>query len=139
MTEREKKHGRKRSFGDLRGVLERYLNKSPPAEQASQLCDVLAMLISIDNKVSSEEKMMMEELGGMISSYVNGSDEAGHHVFIAPQSPAQEAALIEIMPDVNKELRLGGEVLVVGKYHSRAYAEMVRDQYRDAGYLTVAE
>ena len=139
LTELEKSPERKRSFSELRAVVERYLAKSPPAEQASQLGDVLAMLISIDDSVSPEEQMMMEELGGMITSYVTGSDQAGHHVFIAPQSPAQEAALQEIMPDMKKELRLGGEVLVVGRYHSRTYAEMVRDRYRDAGYLTVAE
>ncbi len=139
MTAPERSPGRRRSFSELRGVLEQYLAKSPPAEQASQLGDVLAVLISIDDSVSPEEQMMMEELGGMISGYISGSDEAGHHVFIAPQSLAQEAALQEIMPDSKKELRLGGEVLVVGRYHSRAYAQMVRDRYRDAGYLTVAE
>ena len=139
MTAPERSPERRRSFSELRAVLQQYLAKSPPAEQVSQLGDVLAVLISIDDSVSPEEQMMMEELGGMISGYITGSDEAGHHVFIAPQSLAQEAALQEIMPDSKKELRLGGEVLVVGRYHSRAYAQMVRDRYRDAGYLTVAE
>ena len=139
MTAPERSPERRRSFSELRAVLQQYLAKSPPAEQVSQLGDVLAVLISIDDSVSPEEQMMMEELGGMISGYISGSDEAGHHVFIAPQSLAQEAALQEIMPDSKKELRLGGEVLVVGRYHSRAYAQMVRDRYRDAGYLTVAE
>lgn len=139
MTELEKQPGRQRPFSELRSLLERYLSKSPPAEQASQLGDVLAMLVSIDDSVSPTEQMMMEELGGMISNYITGSDQAGHHVFIAPQSPAQDASLQQIMPDMKKEARLGGEVLVVGRYHSQAYSEMVRDRYRDAGYLTFAE
>ena len=127
------------SFARLRESLERYLAKSPPQEQASQLADVLAMLISVDESVSAEERMMMEELGGMIGGYVSGSETTGYHVFIAPQSPLQEAALKEIMPGLEKEQRLGGEVLVIGRYHSREYAHMVCDQYRQAGYLTVAE
>jgi hypothetical protein len=127
------------SFSRLRESLERYLAKSPPQEQASQLADVLAMLISVDESVSAEERMMMEELGGMIGGYVSGSETTGYHVFIAPQSPLQEAALKEIMPGLEKEQRLGGEVLVIGRYHSREYAHMVCDQYRQAGYLTVAE
>jgi len=127
------------TFGQLRASLERYLAKSPPHEQASQLADVLTMLISADDSVSEEERMMMDELGGMIGGYVSGSETTDHHVFIAPQSPRQEAALKEIMPGLVKEQRLGGEVLVVGRYHSRAYARMVCEQYRQAGYLTVAE
>ena len=128
-----------RSFSQLRASLERYLAKSPPREQASQLGDVLSMLVSVDDSVSEEEHMMMDELGGMIGSYVSGSETTGYHVFIAPQSPLQEAALEEIMPGLAKQQRLGGEVLVVGSYHSRAYADMVCDRYRQAGYLTVAE
>lgn len=139
ITEAEKNPGHRRSFSELRDVLEQYLAKSPPAEQVSQLGDVLAMLISIDDSVSPEEHMMMDELGGMISSYITGADAPSHYVFIAPQSPAQEAALGEIMPGLEKEMRLGGQVLVVGRYYSWVYAEMVRDRYRDAGYLTVAE
>jgi len=139
MTAPERSPERRRSFSELRAVLQQYLAKSPPAEQVSQLGDVLAMLVSIDDSVSPEEQMMMDELGGMISRYTTGADAAAHHVFIAPQSPAQEAALEQIMPGLQKQLRLGGEVLGVGSYYSRAYAEMVRDRYRDAGYLTVAE
>jgi hypothetical protein len=139
MTGLEKNPGLQHSFSELREILEQYLTKSPPAEQVSQLGDVLAMLVSIDDSVSPEEQMMMDELGGMISRYTTGADAAVHHVFIAPQSPAQEAALKQIMPGLQKQLRLGGEVLGVGSYYSWAYAEMVRDRYRDAGYLTVAE
>ncbi len=127
------------SFSQLRASLERYLAKSPPHEQVRQLGDVLSMLISVDDNVGEEEKMMMDELGGMIGGYISGSEKSSYHVFIAPQSPRQEAALEEIMPGLVKQQRLGGEVLVVGRYHSRAYAEMVCDRYRQAGYLTVAE
>lgn len=139
MREVEANPERARAFILLRDSMDRYLAKSPPAEQVSQLADVLAMLIAIDESISDEEQMMMEELGGMIGNYVSGSGEAGHRVFIAPQNPRQEAALEEIMPDLKKQQLLGGEVLVVGSYHSHAYAQLVCDRYREAGYLTVAE
>lgn len=139
LRERQKKPGHERSFIQLGESLESYLAKSPPAEQARQLADVLDMLISIDDSVSDEEHMMMEELGGTIGNYISGSEKAGFHVFIAPQNQSQEAALEEIMPDLKKQQLLGGEVLIVGSYHSRAYAQMVCDRYREAGYLTVAE
>ena len=136
---REHKPEKERSYSQLRGSVEAYLASSPPTEQAGQLRDVLVMLVSIDDIVSEEEQMMMDELGGMLDTYITGTGEAGYYVFIAPQSPRQETALQELMPDFKKESRLGGEVLIVGRYHSRAYADLVRDRYRDAGYLTVAE
>lgn len=129
----------KASFSDLRRLMQNYLRISPPREQARHLRDVLSSLTSIDGNVSREEELIMEELGGLIDDYVGGTTSAGFVVSVAPQSSAQEAALIEIMRRPDKERRLGGEVYTVGHYYSQAYADMVCSWYRDSGYLTINE
>jgi hypothetical protein len=45
----------------------------------------------------------------------------------------EAGALKEVMAAIKKEMRLGGEVLLIGRCHSQAHAETVRDRYRDAG------
>jgi len=127
------------SFSHLRVLVQDYLRMSPPREQARHLRDVLASLTSIDGNVSSEEELIMEEMGGLIDDYVGGTKSAGFAVLVAPQSRAQEVALREILQDHDKEHRLGGEVYTVGHYYSRAYADMVCSWYRDTGYLTISE
>ena len=128
-----------KSFSQLRELVQDYLRISPPTEQAGQLRDVLKSLASIDGNISKEEKMIMEELTGLIDDYVGGTQNAGFAVLVAPQSRAQETALREILREHHKEQRLGGEVFAVGRYYSRAYADMVCGWYRDTGYLTINE
>jgi hypothetical protein len=127
------------SFTELRSLLKDYLHISPPKEQARHLRDVLAALTSIDGNVSDEEALIMTELTGLIDDYVGGTKSAPYVVLVAPQSPAQELALQELLQQHTKEQRLGGEVYTVGHYHSHAYADMVCGWYRDTGYLTINE
>ena len=127
------------SFTHLRQMVRDYVHMSPPKEQASQLRDVLSSLAGIDGNVSSEEELMISELGGIIDDYVGGTKSASFVVLIAPQSSAQEKALREIHGDHTKEHRLGGEVFKVGQYYSQDYADMVCSWYRDTGYLTINE
>lgn len=127
------------SFAELRTLVQDYLRLSPPREQAGHLRDVLSSLTSIDGNVSSDEELIMEELGGLIDDYVGKTKSAGFAVMIAPQSRAQEIALREILQEHVKEQRLGGEVYTVGHYYSHAYADMVCSWYRETGYLTINE
>lgn len=60
-------------------------------------------------------------------------------VYIAPQSSAQEKALLDLLPHLTKRARLGGEVFQVGEYFSDSYAKMICSLYREVGYLTVVE
>lgn len=127
------------SFAGLRTLVQDYLRMSPPKEQAGQLRDVLSSLTGIDGNVSSEEELIMEELGGLIDDYVGGTRSTGFTVLVAPQSHAQEVALKEILHEHHKEQRLGGEVFAVGQYYSQEYADMVCGWYRETGYLTINE
>ena len=127
------------SFSQLRELMRDYLRISPPRDQARHLRDVLSSLTGIDGNVSSEEELIMEEMGGLIDDYVGGTETARFSVLVAPQSRAQEVALREILQEHDKERRLGGEVYTVGHYYSQAYADMVCDWYRDIGYLTINE
>lgn len=127
------------SFSELREQVRAYVRMSPPKDQARHLRDVLTSLVEIDGNVSAEEQMMMSELGGIIDDYVGGTTSAGFAVLIAPQSEAQDVALREILPKHSKEQRLGGEVVRVGQYYSKDYADMVCGWYRNTGYLTINE
>jgi hypothetical protein len=124
------------SFSALRTLVQEYLALSPPAEQAGHLRDIIVSLARIDGSVSTEEQVMIDELGGLIDDYAGGTRNATYAVLVAPQSGDQETALKEILREYHKETRLGGQVYTVGHDYSRAYADMVCGWYRDAGYLT---
>ena len=123
----------------LRHSVQEYLDLSPPVEQAGQLRDLLSALILVDDRISAEETLIMEELNGLIDGYVTGSVGEQYNVLIAPQNDQQEHSLSDLLPDLQKEHRLGGEVFVVGRYYSQAYAQAVCAWYREAGFLTVTE
>ena len=135
----ESEDGQIHGYMKLRRSVRDYLAMSPPAEQAGQLRDLLSALVLVDDKTSDEETLVMEELNGLIDGYVTGSVGEQYNVLIAPQSDQQEHALSDLLPDLHKENRLGGEVFVVGRYYSHAYAEVVCAWYREAGFLTVSE
>ncbi len=128
-----------RNFSHLRELVQDYISLSPPVEQAKQLRDVLTSLAGIDQNVSEDEELILAELLGLIDDYASGTTSAKFSVYIAPQTPAQETAIVETMPGLAKERRLGGEVFEVGHYYSRPYADMVCDWYRQTGYLTITE
>ncbi len=127
------------NFTHLRKLVQDYIGLGPPAEQAKQLRDVLTSLAGIDQNVSEDEELILSELLGLIDDYASGTTSAKFSVYIAPQTPTQETAILETMPGLSKQHRLGGEVFEIGHFYSRAYADMVCEWYRETGYLTITE
>jgi hypothetical protein len=119
-------------------AVSQYLETSPPAQQVAQLFDVLRALVRADDQVASEEQLILDETHGMLANYVDESDaKPGYAVVIAPQSGKQDKAIGALLPHVEKSELAGGSVYVAGSYHSRDYANMICEQYRQLGFFTV--
>ena len=125
------------NYRDLRADVEAYLATSPPPNQVRQLSDVVNALVHIDEEVSEEESLILDELDGMWSAYLDEDAEVPlYGVAVVPQSPEQDRAIAEVIPNVGKRPVKGGEAYVVGRYHSERYAEVMGRQYRDLGFFT---
>lgn len=125
------------NYRELRSDVEAYLTTSPPPNQVQQLSDVVSALVHVDEEVSDEEALMLDELDGMWASYLDAETEVPvYGVAVVPQSPDQDRAIADVIPTVGKTPVEGGEAYVVGRYHSERYAEVMGKQYRDLGFFT---
>ncbi len=126
------------SFIKTRDEVERYLKTSPPVKQVAQLIDVLDVLVKIDDSVSAQEELILQEVDGLLLGYVNDTDEqAKFAVVIAPQSGDQDSAIAALLPDVEKTEVAGGSVYMVGSFYSQDYADVICNQYRALGFFTI--
>lgn len=121
----------------LRKSVENYLKISPPADQATELLDVLHIFVKADGQVSDEEELVLEEVRGMITGYVSASDEQGRHeVVIVPQNDDQMSAVLSLFPGIETKTMRGGTVYSVGHFFSQRYADVVCDKYISLGLFT---
>lgn len=126
------------SFIEMRDEVERYLETSPPAEQVAQLIDVLDALAITDDSVSTQEKLILEEVDGLLLGYVNDSDvQARFAVVVAPQNDEQDSAMATLLPNIEKTEIAGGSGYTIGSYYSQEYADVICNQYRALGFFTI--
>lgn len=114
----------------LRKRVSAYLQTSPPLAQVVQLGDVLNALVEIDDDVSSEEALVMGEIDGMLSAYA-GASEPRWGVVLVPQEKEQVDAVRSLLPDLEPTHVRGGRAWLVGRHHSREYAEVVGKRYQN--------
>jgi len=116
---------------DLRNKLSEYLAISPDKTQASQFLDIINTLVSVDQNISSEEQLILDEVRGMIESYINdGQSKTTYRVVVVPQSREERAAISALLPDSTPRAKWGGKVYYAGTYHSRPFAEMISKKYQ---------
>jgi hypothetical protein len=121
----------------LRGLIAEYLRTSPPPNQVEQLGDVVVALIHADEEVTGAEQLMLEEITGMFSAYVDGGAQRPRFaVTLVPQSDEQDTAIRSVLPDLEKEPIAGGVAYVVGRFFSIRYAEMISHRYRSLNVFT---
>jgi len=126
------------SFIKTRDTVARYLKTSPPAEQVAQLIDVLYALVKVDENVSDQEALILGEVHQFLLSYMDESNiEAKFTVLIAPQNRDQDTAIAALLPNIEKIAVAGGSGYLVGSYYSQDFAEVICDQYRALGFLTI--
>jgi len=125
-------------FVKTRETVARYLKTSPPTEQVAQLIDVLHALVKIDENVSSQEELILEEVHKFMLDYIDDSDVQGNYtVIIAPQNRNQDAAIATLLPDAEKVEIAGGSGYLIGSFYSQDYANVICDQYRELGFFTI--
>ena len=125
-------------FFKMHKKVEYYLETSPPVTQVSQLIDVLHVLANIDESVSAQEKLILEEIDGLLLGYVSASDaQPRFAVVIAPQNKKQDSAIAALLPDIDKSEVAGGSGYMIGSYYSKDYAAIICDQYRALGFFTI--
>jgi hypothetical protein len=124
----------------LRRSVSDYLEVGPPRKQAGQLLDLLQLLTEADDRVTWEESIALEEVGGMLRRYAAG-DDAGEgdpmwEVLIVPQSEGQMEAVRSLLPDREEKWLRGGRVFSAGHFFSPRYAEVVCQKYIALGLFT---
>jgi len=121
----------------LRECVTNYLQISPPAEQATELLDVLHHFVNADETVSKEEAIVMDEISAMIMAYVTHSGVlGGHEVVIVPQTGEQSIAIASLLPGTEATTMRGGTVYSVGRFFSAKYADVVCEKYVALGLFT---
>ena len=123
---------------DVRRAVETYLEIQPPHEQAAQLLDVLNLFVKVDEEVTYEERIVVEEVNGLIESYVSDDtlDRRTWEVVIVPQSAEQFEAVETLLPGATISKRRGGKVVSVGTFYSQEYAEAICQKYIALGLFT---
>ena len=125
-------------FVKARDTVARYLKTSPPDDQVIQLVDVLKALVKVDESLSAQEKLMLDEVTGQLLDYHSSTIvKPNYSVVIAPQSRDQDVAISTLLPDIEKVEIAGGAGYMVGSFYSRDYAEVICDQYRSLGFFTI--
>jgi len=123
---------------EVREAVRGYLDLSPPYEQAAQLMDVMNLFAKADSEVSDEERVVLEEVSGLIEQYVEEDtlERRTYEVLIVPQSVEQFEAAEAILPGCEVKERRGGKVISVGTFFSHDYAEVVCQKYISLGLFT---
>lgn len=127
-------------YVNLRHSMENYLAISPPKSQVSQLADVLKLLVNVDNKVSEEEQLILDELNGLIDNYIyEGKICCRYFVAIVPQNNRQEEEMANLLSEqgFTKNQVAGGYAFLSEAFYSKQYAEIVCDQYRSINLFSV--
>lgn len=118
-------------FDKIKHAMDEYLKTSPQEEQVNQLRDVFNLLVNIDEVVTDEEQMIMDELEGKIAEYLQKEDNLQvFKVAVVPQSQEQDDAVSKLLKDLNREKIAGGYAYLSQSYYSERYAEMISAQYR---------
>jgi tellurite resistance protein len=125
-------------LGTLRQSVENYILTSPPPKQATQMADVIALIVAADGKVTEDEDTMLAELTGLLGAYAGGGAEArAHFVALVPRSLEQEQAMETLLSGVHRQPMVGGVAFVAGPFYSKRYAELVSQQHRALNFFSV--
>lgn len=122
----------------LRLSVEEYLDSEPHPKQAAQVRDLIITLIKADQKVSLEEKLIMNELEGMFDNFLNKEENGERYTsVVVPRDDQQLSKLKEIAPNLEETNSSGGTAYVIGSYYSRTFAEAICAGYRKADLFAV--
>ena len=119
------------TYIDLRNSVLKYLSISPDKAQASQFLDIINSLVSVDEVVSDEEQFILEEIRGLIETYVSGGKaKITYTVIVVPQDSEERASIRALLPNESPRAKWGGNIYYAGIFHSRPFAQMMSEKYQ---------
>ena len=125
---------------EVRQALDDYLNLNPPSNQATELIDIITLIIKTDDVVTLEEHMFLEESTSMINNYLKKTDNHKmYYILLVPQSEEQFVSVRELFPDAKLENRRGGQVFIRGQFFSKEFAEEICKKYIALGIFSITE
>lgn len=135
----EKNFGTNNGYGyqTLRKSMKDYLSTNPPQQQASQLADVITLLVNVDSVVTAEEELMHAELNGLINKYLGQGDVDVFNAVVVPQNQEQEIRHKELLGELKRIRFAGGFAYVSESFYSYKYAETVCEKYRATNLFSV--
>ncbi|WP_202220739.1 hypothetical protein [Okeania sp. KiyG1] len=126
------------NYVKLRQDFSDYLATSPPDKQVSQLKDVITALINVDEEVSEQEQLILGELNGLFSRYLDQHDNLEvYHVVVAPQSDRQEEVIANSFPELSRYSVGEGHAYNNGPFYSKQYAQIICEQYRSLNLFSI--
>jgi len=119
------------SYVNLRQDVADYLATTPPSKQVSQLKDVITALVNIDEEVSEQEQLILGELNGLFSLYLDKHHNLEvYHVVVVPRSDRQEEVIATSFPELSQYSVIDGHAYHSGPFYSKQYAQIICEQYR---------
>lgn len=117
---------------ELRNTISRYLAITPDRAQASQFLDIINTLAGVDQQVDDDEQFILDEVIGMIESYIHDDEQRTiYRVIVVPQDSEERATVTTLLPNVTPRAEWGGNVYFAGGYYSRPFAEMISEKYQN--------
>jgi len=125
-------------YEKIKLAMTNYLYTKPQEEQVNQLRDVFNLLVNIDEVVTEEEKLILDELEGQIAEYLNKNDDLEiYKVAIVPQTNEQDESMAKLLSKLSREKIAGGYAYLSVPYYSERYAEIISSQYRSMKIFSV--
>ncbi|MDJ0556801.1 MAG: hypothetical protein QNJ68_20620 [Microcoleaceae cyanobacterium MO_207.B10] len=122
----------------LRQDIADYLATSPPQKQVSEIKDIITALVNIDEEVSEKERLIMGELDGLLSEYINQqSNAARYHVIVVPQNERQVQVIMTSLPELTRYEVGEGFAYNSGPFYSKEYADLICDHYRSLNLFSI--
>ncbi len=117
-----------------------YIASEPPYIQVAQLRDLIHLLVHVDEQVSAEEALILSELNGLLSNYLDkDSTKTCYKVLIIPQSVIQYEGIEALLPRPTKIENAWGQAFLCGTYFSKNYADMIVQRYRNLNFYAIIE
>lgn len=134
-----KSGGMHTNLAKTHSLIKVYIETSPPNDQVNELADVLKNLAAVDQQISEQEEIILDEALAMLSNYSDAeTTHENYSVVIAPRNNDQTAAIKALLPDSDEVAVAGGSGYVVGSFCSTRYANTMCERYRQQGFFTVS-
>ena len=121
----------------LRQDVRDYLSTSPPHKQVAEFKDIINTLVNIDEEVSEQERLILGELEGLFSAYINqGSNPAQYHVIVVPQNDRQLQVVMNL-PELSPYEVAEGTAYHSEPFYSKEYADIISEGYRSLNLFSI--